>query len=155
MEISQRSVTLFDADVLLSWRNDPSARDLSVNSEKISSIEHLQWFSARLKRIRLEPFFLFEVNQKVVGMSRLDSIPDDTGKYEISILVDPNQRGGGIGRQILKMTCESFFSIYGDKMITAKVHKKNIISQKLFIGAGFMLINSVSDFLSFEKSYKI
>ena len=91
----------------------------------------------------------------MVGMSRLDTIPGYADKYEVSILIDPNNRGSGIGRQVLNMTCESFFSMYSDKTIIAKVHKENFISQKLFTGAGFKLIVTTGDFLSFEKSYKL
>ena len=72
MEITQRTATLGDAAVLLTWRNNPSAREFSVHSEPISSDEHLSWLSARLQRVQFEPFFMFASNHKMIGMSRLD-----------------------------------------------------------------------------------
>jgi RimJ/RimL family protein N-acetyltransferase len=151
MKIIQRFVTPHDSALLLSWRNDPSVRDFSLHSEHISVEEHYRWFSTRIKKTASEPFFVFESEQKVVGISRLDIVPESTEKYEISILVDPNNRGRGVGMQILNMTCDSFFRVHSNKIIVARVHKNNFISQKLFGRAGFDLLNPSGDFFSFEK----
>jgi hypothetical protein len=35
MEITQRNATLADADVLLNWRNNPSVREFSLQSEQL------------------------------------------------------------------------------------------------------------------------
>lgn len=109
MELTQRTATLEDADVLLTWRNNPSAREFSLHSELIPIDEHLKWLSDRLERVQIEPFFLFVADHKMIGMSRLDVVSEPTNKYEISILVDPDQHGKGVGARILNMTCESFF----------------------------------------------
>ena len=155
MEISQRTATVSDATVLLNWRNDLSARALSRNSAIIPQSEHLQWLSDRLKRIQLEPFFLFEANRKAIGMCRLDIVFQIPDKYEISILVNPDEHGKGIGTRILRMTCESFFTIHPTKTIVAFVHINNLTSQKLFTNAGFKLLNQIDDLLEFQKSYEI
>jgi RimJ/RimL family protein N-acetyltransferase len=155
MEISQRTATISDATVLLHWRNDLSVRALSRRSAIISHSEHLQWLSARLKRTQLEPFFLFEANHKAIGMCRLDIVSQFPDKYEISILVNPDEHGKGIGTRILRMTCESFFSAYPKKTIVATVHIYNLHSQKLFTNAGFKLLNQIDNLLKFEKSYEI
>ena len=152
MEITQRTATLSDAAILLAWRNNPSTREFSHHSELILSDEHLEWLTARLERIQFEPFFLFAADDKPIGMSRLDILSGSVNKYEISILVDPNQHGKGVGARILDMTCGTFFSLYPDKTIVARVHRHNLVSQKLFTSAGFQLVPSVGDFLHFEKS---
>ena len=152
MEITQRTVTLEDAAVLLIWRNNPSAREYSQHSEIIPFDEHLKWLSDRLQRVHLEPFFIFAVDHKMIGMSRLDGVSGLTDKYEISIMVDPDQHGKGIGTRILNLTCESFFSLYPDKTIFAKIHENNFISQTLFANAGFELRTPEGSFLHFEKN---
>ena len=152
MEITQRTATLGDAAVLLTWRNNPSAREFSLQSELIPTDEHLKWLSGRLERVPLEPFFLFATNHKMIGMSRLDVVSGPTDKYEISILVDPDQHGRGVGTRILNMTCESFFSLHPDITIVAKVHEHNFVSQKLFTSAGFELRAQIGHFLHFEKT---
>ena len=152
MEITQRTATLSDAAILLAWRNNPSTREFSHHSELILSDEHLEWLTARLERIQFEPFFLFAADDKPIGMSRLDILSGSVNKYEISILVDPNQRGKEIGTRILHMTCEAFFGLHPDHTIVASVHRDNFVSQKLFTGADFELLLSVGDFLHFEKN---
>lgn len=152
MEITQRTATLRDAEVLLTWRNNPSVREFSLHSELILIEEHLKWLSDRLERVRFEPFFLFTTNNRMIGMSRLDALSGSTDKYEISILVDPGQHKKGVGTRILNMTCESFFSLYPKKTIVAKVHEHNLVSQKLFANADFELLGPVGDFLHFEKN---
>lgn len=155
MEIRQRTATLDDADLLLNWRNDPSVREFSLHSNIIQIDEHLQWLSARLKRIDLEPFYLFMAEGEVVGMSRLDIVSGLTEVYEISVLIDPYKQGKGLGGRILDMTCKSFFCLYPDKSINALVHKRNYVSQRLFLSAGFHLKTPTGDFLNYEKVFKI
>jgi RimJ/RimL family protein N-acetyltransferase len=154
MKITQRTATLDDAALLLTWRNDPSARDFSQHSQLISSDEHARWFSARLERVQFEPFLFFMANLEVVGMSRLDLISEFDDKYVISILVDPSRYGRGIGKAILDMTCDSFFGLHPNKSILAKVHKQNVVSQRLFASCGFKPVTSTDDFINFEKSFK-
>lgn len=152
MEITQRTATLDDAAVLLTWRNNPSTREFSLHTGLIPDNEHLKWLTARLERLQFEPFFLFTVDYKTIGMSRLDVVPGTVDKFEISILVDPGQHGKRVGTRILNMTCESFFSLRSDTTIVAKVHEHNFVSQKLFTNAGFELRTHVGHFLHFEKT---
>jgi RimJ/RimL family protein N-acetyltransferase len=133
----------------LEWRNNPSAREFSRNLELIRTEEHLTWLSERLGEIRFQPFYIFELGHKPVGMSRLDFESDN--KFAISILVDPEHHGKGIGTIILNMTCEIFFDLYPSCAIVATVHQSNFISQKLFVKADFELRYLEGEFLHFEK----
>ena len=151
MVISQRTATLSDASILLIWRNAQSVREFSLQSEPILLDQHLHWLSARLKRVRFEPLFLFLAEDNPIGMSRLDRLSDSINKYEVSILVDPNHHGKGIGRQILDMTCKSFFLLHPEKSLIARIHKDNFKSQSLFISAGFKLQSSTGSYVIFEK----
>ena len=151
MIITQRTATLGDAAMLLTWRNNPRARKFSINSEHIPDDQHLEWFRARLERTLFEPFFLYEAESKVIGMSRFDIASEAVNKFEISILVDPTEHGKGVGRKILDMGCAALFDSHPNYAIVANVHKQNFVSQKLFAGAGFELLRSVGDFHCFEK----
>ena len=152
MKITQRTATLSDGAILLNWRNDKSTRKFSRQSEKISLDEHNEWLTARLKRVGAEPFYLFDSEFGAIGMSRLDALPESTNKYEISILVEPNQHGKGLGTRILSLTCESFFDVFPNCVIVAHIDLENYISQKLFLRAGFELMPSLGKFLRFEKA---
>ena len=84
-------------------------------------------------------------------MSRLDVMIGSVNKYEISISIDPDHHGKGVGKKVLNMVCTTFFGSHPDCTIVASVHKQNIVSQKLFAGAGFDIQPSTGDFLDFEK----
>jgi GNAT superfamily N-acetyltransferase len=152
MKITQRTATLNDAAILLNWRNDKSTRKFSRQSEKINPDEHIEWLIARLKRVRAEPFYLFDSEFGAIGMCRLDAISGSASKYEISILVEPSQHGKGIGTRILSLTCESFFELYPNYAIVAYIDGENYVSQKLFLSAGFKLMPSLGKLLHFEKT---
>jgi RimJ/RimL family protein N-acetyltransferase len=153
MIITQRTATLGDAAVILTWRNNPNTRKFSKNSEQIPDDQHLEWFRARLERIQFEPFFLYEAEFKTIGMSRFDITSGAANKFEISILVDPNEHGKGVGKKILDMACATLFGSHPDHTIVASVHQQNFISQRLFVSAGFELLPSVGDFLYFETKF--
>ena len=144
-------MTPADASVLLAWRNDPSVREFSLNPAQITALEHSRWFTARLEKQKSEPFLFFEVDGKTIGMTRLDMASESTNKFEISILVDPNYHGSGIGTKILSMTCETFFGLFPEKTIIAMVHQQNLISQKLFRNAGFEQKFEDGNFHGYEK----
>jgi RimJ/RimL family protein N-acetyltransferase len=152
MGITKRNARLSDAALLLEWRNSPSAREYSQISEPIRFEEHLVWLSERLARIRVEPFYLFELGHKSVGMSRLDFEIEAANKFVISILVDPEQHGKGIGTTILNLTCQNFFKLHPNSTIIAKVHRDNSVSKKLFANASFELKDSEGNFLLLEKT---
>lgn len=152
MEITQRTAAAEDAAVLLMWRNGAGARQFSQNSDPISIDEHTGWFISRLTRSKGEPFSFFESDNNLIGMSRLDFVPGSDNKYEISVLVDPEHYGKGFGKRILNMTCENFLISQPKKTIVARVHIRNIISQRLFKNAGFVFLLQEGDFLTYEKT---
>ena len=152
MGISKRNARSSVAALLLKWRNSPSVREFSQNSEAIGIEDHLAWLLERLAKIRFEPFFIFELGHESVGMSRLDFEVESADKFAISILVDPEQRSKGTGTAILNMTCEIFFNLHPSYTLVATVHTSNHISQKLFLRAGFQLQNTLGEFLYFEKT---
>jgi RimJ/RimL family protein N-acetyltransferase len=141
MIVTQRTATLGDAAILLTWRNNPITRKFSINSEPIPDNQHLEWFKARLERTHFEPFFLYEVEFKAIGMIRFDFASGTANKFD----------GNGFGRKILNLACATLFDLNPDYTIVASVHKQNFVSQKLFAGAGFELLPSVGNFLNFEK----
>ena len=152
MSMTKRNASLGDAALLLEWRNSPSARKFSQKSELIQVKDHLVWLTGRLERVIIEPFFVFELEHRLVGMSRLDFELHSAKQYAISLMVDPNEHGKGIGTTILNLTCENFFDLHPESTIVARVHRNNSVSQKLFTKAGFELQKSVSDFLYLEKT---
>lgn len=84
-------------------------------------------------------------------MARIDKVAEDT--FEVSLLVNPNQRGGGYGKQILADVCKYFLLKKSlDLKLIAVIHQDNLISQTLFTGLGFKLMSVQKHFKTFILS---
>ena len=151
MEIRHRPAQVGDAEALFSWRNDPASRKFSLDSEVISPDGHANWFHSRIQRQSSEPFTFFEGTYGRIGMTRLDSISGDYDGFVLSIIVNPEFQGLGIGRKILTITCDLVAKEFPGKFISAKVHKDNHISQNLFKSSGFINLMSDGDFFIYVK----
>ena len=133
---------------VLPWRNDPLVYVWSRTDRPISLIEHRAWFEARKHKLADEPIFSYHKNNFFVGMARLDRVAEDT--FEVSLLVNPNQRSGGYGKQILADVCKYFLlKKSSDLKLIAVVHQDNFISQSLFTGLGFNPISVQKHFKTF------
>ena len=121
---------------VLPWRNDPLVYVWSRTDRPISLNEHRAWFEARKQKLADEPIFSYHENNLFVGMARLDKVAEDA--FEVSLLVNPNQRSGGYGKQILADVCKYFLLNKSlDSKLVAVIHQENLISQSLFTGLGF------------------
>ena len=121
---------------VLPWRNDPLVYVWSRTDRPISLVEHRAWFEARKQKLTDEPIFSYHENNLFVGMARIDKVAEDT--LEVSLLVNPNQRSGGYGKQILADVCKYFLlNKSSDSKLVAVIHQENLISQSLFTGLGF------------------
>ena len=121
---------------VLPWRNDPLVYVWSRTDRPISLNEHRAWFEARKHKLADEPIFSYRENNLFVGIARIDKVAEDT--FEVSLLVNPNQRSGGYGKQILADVCKYFLlNKSSDSKLVAVIHQENLISQSLFTGLGF------------------
>jgi len=121
---------------VLPWRNDPLVYVWSRTDRPISLNEHRIWFEARKQKLTDQPIFSYHENNLFVGMARIDKVAEDT--FEVSLLVNPNHRSGGYGKQILADVCKYFLLNKSlDSKLVAVIHQENLISQSLFTGLGF------------------
>jgi GNAT superfamily N-acetyltransferase len=110
---------------VLPWRNDPFVYVWSRTNRPISLVEHKAWFEARIDKVAEETF-------------------------EVSLLVNPNQRSSGYGKQILADVCKYFLlKKSSDLKLIAVIHQDNLISQSLFTGLGFSPMSVQKHFKTF------
>ena len=126
-----RPVTMEDAECILAWRNDEDSRKNSFHSDLIDWEAHVAWLTKKLDN---EECMLYMVSDGTedVGHIRLD-ISDKIG--EISYMVAPEKRGKGYGSALLKLI--STTPLLGVKALVGLVQKKNAVSGKCFLTAGF------------------
>jgi len=133
---------------ILPWRNDPLVYLWSRTNRPISLKEHMAWFEARKHKLADEPIFSYHRKDLFVGMARIDKVAKDV--LEVSLLVNPNQRSGGYGKQILADVCKYFLLKESpDSKLIAVIHQDNLISQSLFTGLGFNPMSMQKNFKTF------
>lgn len=129
-ELTQRPVQHSDAQLLFEWANDSLTRGSSLNSNKITWEEHLRWFNQKMNNPKIKMFLFLEKNP--VGILRLDEVND---KLNISFSVDIEQRGRGIGSDIISFALKKF----SGSDFSAQVIESNIGSHRIFLKKKFIL----------------
>lgn len=120
-----RRATLDDAELLLSWRNDPESRKQSTQKEEISPENHLAWLIKSLSMTDRK-LYIAEHNDLPVGTVRSDIHED--GTVELSWSVAPSQRGKGVGKA---MVAQFVKEIHPTGKLIAVIRKGNSASEKI------------------------
>lgn len=124
-----RSAELKDPKRIWEIRNQPSSRKYSGNPERIPFERHAAWFSRKyFGGEDNHCFVLTDESGLAIGYCRLD-FDDELGHYVISIALDADFHGKGLGGYFLNEALRQF---HGEKNIFAEIHKDNIPSIKLF-----------------------
>ena len=133
---------------ILPWRNDPLTYLWTRTQRPITLEEHASWFQNRSSLMDYQPIFSYFYKSCFLGLSRLDRLSE--ALYEVSLIINPVERGKGYGRYILSDICNYFESLkYKDVKLSAIVHSENLHSQLLFKSMGFVKINSDESFDQF------
>lgn len=145
MEIVKRAATPSDSELILTWRNSPSARNVSQSVNVISEAEHAIWFESRIDRLSSEPFWVMSKDGRDVGFVRLDFSDIKRDSFAVSIFVDPEFRATGIGKQMLGLALDSVYAEHGIYKYRAVIKRDNLGSIKLFESYGFELYMRIDD----------
>lgn len=125
-----------DSDNLLAWRNHPSVRAVSHDTEPISREAHAKWLALVLSDPQRQ---LLIGNRKglPVGVVRFDLSGDAA---EVSIYLVPGADGHGDGGALL-VTAERWLSKTQPHIgtIRANVLRDNMPSHRLFAGCGYVM----------------
>jgi RimJ/RimL family protein N-acetyltransferase len=134
-----------DCELLFRWRNDPRTRKHSFNPEAIAEAEHHKWFAASVQDDR-RILLLACADSKVVGVLRFDLLDEPLRTAEVSIYVDPERHGQGLGKEILKGVEAWLKENTEIERLHAKVMQDNRPSVEIFKGCGFR-----QKYILFEK----
>jgi RimJ/RimL family protein N-acetyltransferase len=147
--LSLRRAGVEDADLLRSWRNDPTTREASFSSREVSREEHARWLAEKLEDANCALFIVEDAGEPI-GQVRLDRVDQD--EAEVSIALASAARGKGIGREALRLAKSHAARSLGVKKLTARVKCSNSASLAAFRAAGFSPAGgneSVIDFILF------
>jgi UDP-2,4-diacetamido-2,4,6-trideoxy-beta-L-altropyranose hydrolase len=131
-EVGLRRTTLADAELMLQWQRHPLTRRYARNAQVPESTEHRKWLNHKLQ----DPacvFNIIEYQNKPAGVLRLDRVRDFA--FEVSIYLDPDQTGRGIGHAALGAARR----LLPEAILLAHVLAENKASYALFQAAGYRL----------------
>jgi UDP-2,4-diacetamido-2,4,6-trideoxy-beta-L-altropyranose hydrolase len=139
-----------DSDLLLAWRNAPSARANSFTTGIIAPEEHRAWFDKKLADDTTMLLVAEDTAGKPVGQIRLEL---DGSEAVISLSVSPDAMGRGIGTAMTMAACKRLASTWPRAIAVALVKPDNTASARMFRKAGFVQTTpSDPDHLRFEWS---
>jgi RimJ/RimL family protein N-acetyltransferase len=132
--VHAREATEADAELLLSWRNDPRTRESSRSTAVVTLAEHLGWLRGVLAD---EERLLLVVDHEdaPVGTVRFDRRAGDG--WEVSITLAPDSRGRGLSGAVLAEGERALRERLDVRVVLAAVHQDNTASAKLFEHAGY------------------
>lgn len=146
-----RDVVASDWETLLSWRNAPSVREKSFNAQPVSIEEHQRWLAAFLENEQ-NVFFMAEDEAGIpLGQIRFDLHGESA---VISLSVDPNLAGCGIGTRMTRLACGKFVERHPGVEILAHVKPDNKPSLAMFRSAGFRLADGVESGAAKSVSFR-
>ena len=129
-----RRATLEDAKILLDWRNDSATRQNSLCHAPVVWEKHLQWLQKCLDDPN-RALYIAETDGIAVGTVRADF---DGKIHELSWTVAPNQRGKGVGLQLVQSLIATlpFGSQYQAVVLT-----QNEASHRIALALGMQIAN--------------
>ncbi len=132
-----------DVDLLFKWANDPTVRNNSFRTNKITYEEHVNWFNNILRDSNTIQCILMK-GDAPIGQIRLGIIGD---RAEIGYSIAKEYRGNGYGHSIIQLVAE-YVSINHPEInsLVAKVKPDNSASNRLFQSEGYKL-----EYLYYEK----
>lgn len=138
--VEVRPAQLQDSGDLHRWRNHPSIRAVSRNTTPIAWTEHSRWFNAVLSDPCKKLLIVLQKGVPV-GVVRFDI---KGVKAEASIYLVPDAQSSCRGRDLLQ-SAEQWFAKHCPEVATLHAHVMgaNIRSHRLFMGAGYIIDNTL------------
>ena len=138
--VTLRPAEAADSRVLLRWRNDPETRRWSRRSAPVAEAEHIEWLRQSLLSASRR-LLIAEIGTTAVGSVRIDCTADG---YELSWTVAPENRGRGVGTEMVRLACQLLTG-----RVYAHVKAGNAASSRIALAAGLRLESSNDEFLCF------
>lgn len=139
--VSVRPATAADAEQVHRWRNDPATRAASGDQSEIDLAGHLNWFAASVAPSSGRHIFMGQIGGVPVGVVRFDRKDpvDQMPMYEVSIFLDPDLRGLGLGPHMLRSAEQALAAdIPISLRVQAVTRPENKASQTMFRDCGYL-----------------
>lgn len=141
-KIKIRTANISDCKELFSWRSDPLSRAMFFDTSIPLIEDHTHWLGSSLKNKKCT-LYIGQIDQKKIGVCRFDIVSDEA-YAEVSINMNPESRGIGLGKRFLAASVAQYLK-ENPKDLLAKIKIENIASLKIFKAVGFETVSQNSD----------
>ena len=120
-----------DSRLIHAWRNHPSVRLQSFNTEEIPLDVHERWFQETLERA--DRFLLIAQQGDVpIGVIRYDLLDERGEEAEVNIYLSPDMQGQGLGGRLLEEGQRWMAENTSVQSVRARVRYGNEASMRMF-----------------------
>ena len=137
-----RPATTDDAERVWNWRNEPSVRAASRESEPIPLDDHKRWFERRLQESDVMILIVSGEDGIDIGYVRFEIEADEA---EISVALDPESRGMGLGTAAIRSASDLLINTGRVRTIVALIKPGNEGSVRAFSNAGYDVADGSDD----------
>lgn len=147
MKLELRAAEPGDVELLYRWANDPVTRQNAFHEEQIPYETHKKWFADRLAD-RDTLIYIAMEDTEPVGQLRYQISGDEA---LISYSVDAENRGRGIGTELLRAAAEQLHRERPEvKLLRGEVKYGNKASRRAFEKNGYAA-SEHEEFVEFER----
>lgn len=140
-QIYLRPITDSDEDTynIIRWRNSKAVRPYFIYQKPFTIDGHKQWLEKEIFSGRGYQFIVCKVeDDRPIGCTYLRDYNPVSKKAEYGFFLgEVEERGKGIGKEMLNLTMKFAFEELGLRKIQARAFADNIPSVKSFISCGF------------------
>lgn len=149
-KISLNKASSHDIEFLWYLRNCPDIYKYFKQARKISWSKHIEWILPVISGKSNKILYVIKKSKILIGQIRFDYLSPT--KAEISISVLKEFRNKGIAKKSIEEAIKLIKKERKLEIISAKIHKENIPSQKLFESLGFKTKNKKNiKWLNYER----
>lgn len=153
-EIVVRASNESDCWTIWQLRYDSSAIPFFGDTDTVDFEEHKTWYMHKIASSS-DVWLISELQDQTVGFVRFsDMYPEHQHpgmKKSISIVVDPQFRGQGVGQQILQESLRWYRSHEGSQhVLCTDILVSNLAAQKVFERCGFVIVDQVKKRFHYE-----
>jgi len=157
--LTYRDATIDDLTRIVDIYNSTvPTRMVTADTEPVSVESRLNWFHEHNPATR--PLWIIEEDKNSIGWISFQSFygrPAYAATAEISIYLDPSQRGKGLGKEVLQYSIDNA-KTFGIKTLLGYIFAHNEPSLKLFMQLGFeewAMLPNIAMLDGVERSLKI
>jgi RimJ/RimL family protein N-acetyltransferase len=141
-----RKATIDDLDLYHSWRNEPTTRKWSFNSDHIAFDIHAEWFRHKCSSPNALLFVMTERNGLEVGQIRFERELGSSAESIVSFSLDPMARGKRLSTVLIELGLEKVKMSWPNlSTCLAQVKLGNHSSVRALKLAGFKPLPSIED----------